>query len=213
MKGYTVPAYNQHTCYLGDDYGGHNIPYPHPAPPTPNNFYDDCFVDLDGVYSNNDKDAIYAPAVAKKSEHRVHAVTPHRRERNLHAAAPARRQRNFHAKPEKRVHAPVVASEKRVYGAPAAYPEKRAYTPKRDYAPKAAPQKRAYAPVAAPEKRVYEPVTTYAAGRSLQDTHEPVYHSPSYDHVNDSKYVGNSVEDDLFSGKGSDATAKAFFGF
>ena len=198
MKGYTVPAYNQHTCYLGDDYGGHNIPYPHPAPPTPNKFYDDCFVDLDGVYSNNDKDAIYAPAVSKKSEHRVHAVTPHRRERNLHAAAPARRQRNFHAKPEKRVYAPVVASEKRVYGAPAAYPEKRAYTPKRDYAPKAAPQKRAYAPV-----------TTYAAGRSLQDTHEPVYHSPSFDHVNNSK----SVEADIFSGKGDEKTALAFFGF
>lgn len=29
----------QHYCYQGDDFGGHNIPYPHPRPPTPASFY------------------------------------------------------------------------------------------------------------------------------------------------------------------------------
>ena len=33
--------------YFGDDYGGHNIPYPHPAPPKPHKMYDQhAFVDL-----------------------------------------------------------------------------------------------------------------------------------------------------------------------
>mmetsp|Transcript_19731 Transcript_19731/g.24344 ORF Transcript_19731/g.24344 Transcript_19731/m.24344 type:complete len:106 (-) Transcript_19731:492-809(-) len=41
-----VASLNQHTCYRGDDYGGHNIPFPHPTPPKPDVYYDDCFVDL-----------------------------------------------------------------------------------------------------------------------------------------------------------------------
>lgn len=33
--------------YLGDDYGGHNIPFPHPAPPKHHKMYDEnSFVDL-----------------------------------------------------------------------------------------------------------------------------------------------------------------------
>ena len=33
--------------YFGDDYGGHNIPFPHPEPPKPHRMYDDdAFVDL-----------------------------------------------------------------------------------------------------------------------------------------------------------------------
>jgi hypothetical protein len=42
----TRPApLNQHTCYRGDDFGGHNIPYPHPKPPVSASYYTDCFVD------------------------------------------------------------------------------------------------------------------------------------------------------------------------
>ena len=37
---------NGHTCFRGDDYGGHNIPFPHPEPPKPDKYYDDCYVDL-----------------------------------------------------------------------------------------------------------------------------------------------------------------------
>ena len=33
--------------YFGDDYGGHNIPFPHPAPPKPHKMYDQhAFIDL-----------------------------------------------------------------------------------------------------------------------------------------------------------------------
>lgn len=45
-----VPTLNQHTCYRGDDYGGHNIPFPIPAPPKPDSYYDDSFVDLGSYY-------------------------------------------------------------------------------------------------------------------------------------------------------------------
>ena len=37
---------NQHTIYRGDDFGGHNIPFPHPRPPTPDPMYDDAFIDI-----------------------------------------------------------------------------------------------------------------------------------------------------------------------
>lgn len=37
---------NGHTCFRGDDYGGHNIPFPHPEPPKPDAYYEDCFVDI-----------------------------------------------------------------------------------------------------------------------------------------------------------------------
>lgn len=37
---------NGHTCFQGDDYGGHNIPFPHPQPPRPDAYYEDCFVDI-----------------------------------------------------------------------------------------------------------------------------------------------------------------------
>ena len=33
--------------YFGDDFGGHNIPFPHPAPPKPHKMYDQhAFIDL-----------------------------------------------------------------------------------------------------------------------------------------------------------------------
>jgi len=39
--------------YRGDDYGGHNIPYPHPSPPMPHSYYDKtAFVSLDKYYAN-----------------------------------------------------------------------------------------------------------------------------------------------------------------
>lgn len=41
------------TMYRGDDYGGHNIPYPHPCPPMPHAYYDQrAFIDLDKWYKN-----------------------------------------------------------------------------------------------------------------------------------------------------------------
>ena len=56
---YKVPKLAQHACYRGDDFGGHNIPFPHPVPPKPDTrIYDDAFVDLGrifGVYANDDK--------------------------------------------------------------------------------------------------------------------------------------------------------------
>jgi hypothetical protein len=42
----TIAKQNQHDCYRGEDFGGNNIPFPHPAPPKPSNYYDDAFVDL-----------------------------------------------------------------------------------------------------------------------------------------------------------------------
>ena len=45
-----VAKLNYHTFYRGDDFGGHNIPYPHPRPPTPDAYYTDCFVDLLNIY-------------------------------------------------------------------------------------------------------------------------------------------------------------------
>jgi len=47
---YKMARLNQHTCYRGDDFGGHNIPFPHPRPPTPDAYYTDCFIDLTRVY-------------------------------------------------------------------------------------------------------------------------------------------------------------------
>ena len=44
---YVMPKQAQKTQYQGDDYGGHNIPFPHPIPPKPASIYDDtAFVDL-----------------------------------------------------------------------------------------------------------------------------------------------------------------------
>lgn len=62
---YELPRMNQHTMYRGDDYGGHNIPFPHPQPPKPVGVYEDAFVDLAEVFgiernfdSPNDDDLI-----------------------------------------------------------------------------------------------------------------------------------------------------------
>lgn len=36
--------------YFGDDFGGHNIPFPHPAPPKPHKMYDQfAFIDLSNL--------------------------------------------------------------------------------------------------------------------------------------------------------------------
>lgn len=37
---------NQKACYQGDDFGGNNIPFPHPTPPKPDSYYDDAFQNL-----------------------------------------------------------------------------------------------------------------------------------------------------------------------
>ena len=39
-------AMNQKNCFYGDDYGGHNIPFPIPSPPHPGPYYDDIFYDM-----------------------------------------------------------------------------------------------------------------------------------------------------------------------
>ena len=39
-----------HTCYRGDDFGGHNIPFPHPRPPTPQKMYQDGFSDIMNIF-------------------------------------------------------------------------------------------------------------------------------------------------------------------
>ena len=37
---YDFPKHKQNTCFQGDDYGGHNIPFPHPQPPMPDKMYE-----------------------------------------------------------------------------------------------------------------------------------------------------------------------------
>ena len=52
---YSIPAMYD-TMYRGDDFGGHNIPYPHPCPPMPHSDYQqDAFVDLTKYYDNMSK--------------------------------------------------------------------------------------------------------------------------------------------------------------
>ena len=47
--------FDRSMMYFGDDYGGHNIPYPHPRPPQPHKFYQqDAFVDLLAYYHEDD---------------------------------------------------------------------------------------------------------------------------------------------------------------
>ena len=45
-----IAPLNQHSCYRGDDYGGHNIPFPIPEPPKPDRYYEDSFFDLGAYY-------------------------------------------------------------------------------------------------------------------------------------------------------------------
>ena len=42
----TPKAHNQKSCFMGDDYGGHNIPFPVPAPPVPDKYYVNAFYDM-----------------------------------------------------------------------------------------------------------------------------------------------------------------------
>ena len=39
-------AMNGKACFYGNDYGGHNIPFPIPAPPKPDPYYEDIFYDM-----------------------------------------------------------------------------------------------------------------------------------------------------------------------
>ncbi len=41
-----IKKHNQDSCYQGEDFGGHNIPSPHPAPPKPDQYYDDAFFNV-----------------------------------------------------------------------------------------------------------------------------------------------------------------------
>lgn len=51
--GYRLPGLMYDTMYRGDDYGGHNIPFPHPCPPMPHSYYEqDAFIDLDKYFFN-----------------------------------------------------------------------------------------------------------------------------------------------------------------
>ena len=57
------------TMYRGDDYGGHNIPFPHPCPPVPHPFYDQkAFIDLGKYYG-------FAPSDGE--DYYGYTMTPH----------------------------------------------------------------------------------------------------------------------------------------
>jgi len=60
-----VARHNQESCYLGDDFGGHNYPFPHPRPPTPDKYYVDSFIDITAYYHNGIRvePKVAAPAV------------------------------------------------------------------------------------------------------------------------------------------------------
>ena len=72
-EGKIIPGANQHTCFRGDDYGGHNIPYPHPAPPKPDPYYDqDSFIDLSVVYGS--KQAVEEKPVKEAEPKKEHDI-------------------------------------------------------------------------------------------------------------------------------------------
>ena len=53
---YVMPRNMWETMYRGDDYGGHNIPYPSPTPPAPHMAYQqDAFVDIVKFFDNMSK--------------------------------------------------------------------------------------------------------------------------------------------------------------
>ena len=61
-ESHTKPHPNRDLIYKGDDYGGHNIPFPHPRPPLPNHIYEDAFVDLSAHTTHNlpeDQEVVY----------------------------------------------------------------------------------------------------------------------------------------------------------
>ena len=52
---------DQSMIYFGDDYGGHNIPYPHPRPPQPHiKYQQDSFIDLTAVYGEGNQNSGYS---------------------------------------------------------------------------------------------------------------------------------------------------------
>ena len=70
-----VPRYDKahmdEMIYKGDDYGGHNIPYPHPEPPKPHPRYDqDAFVILTSIFDTDGhlKDGFTIPHVEFEKE-------------------------------------------------------------------------------------------------------------------------------------------------
>ena len=47
-----MAKHNKLNCYYGEDYGGHNYPFPHPAPPKPDAYYEDAFFNILAYYEN-----------------------------------------------------------------------------------------------------------------------------------------------------------------
>ena len=48
---YRIPHFQYEDMYYGDDYGGYNMDYPHPAPPKPSKRYQqDAFIDLAALF-------------------------------------------------------------------------------------------------------------------------------------------------------------------
>ena len=70
-----IPHYDRELMkdmiYKGDDYGGHNIPYPHPEPPKPHPRYDqDAFISLTSIFDTDGhlKDGATIPYVEFEKE-------------------------------------------------------------------------------------------------------------------------------------------------
>ena len=56
---------NQRNCYQGDDFGGNNIPFPHPTPPKPDAYYDDAFLDILSFSTSVEEPKFVEPVVRK----------------------------------------------------------------------------------------------------------------------------------------------------
>ena len=70
-----VPRYDKahmdDMIYKGDDFGGHNIPYPHPEPPKPHPRYDqEAFISLTSIFDTEGhlKDGATIPYVEFEKE-------------------------------------------------------------------------------------------------------------------------------------------------
>ena len=84
-QDYRMPHPKNEHIYFGDDYGGHNIPFPHPAPPAPHKMYQqEAFVNfkmllgLDGKKIKGSREEKYfrathdqySPAIGPYEDHR-----------------------------------------------------------------------------------------------------------------------------------------------
>lgn len=67
-----MPHPTREMMYFGDDFGGHNIPFPHPAPPKPHKMYDqNAFVDLSILHPPSP-----APKHPDPYSHNAHSKIP-----------------------------------------------------------------------------------------------------------------------------------------